>query len=201
MSVLKEALHVVPVQRLHGSPPCVTLALHGGLGEAAHRNPHFKLVSDPLNMMSINQDGISLPVPCFGVRPGRESLVGERSGGGGGGGIPAAGTFWQDSVVNSGSLSPTPCSNTMEGGGLLSTGKSCKSRPVTVAYVVNGEASQQNNAESMALQCLKDACETSGSKLETVNFGKLDFGETMVLDSFYNAGESEQQPETLEHCS
>ncbi|KAK5879789.1 hypothetical protein CesoFtcFv8_022876 [Champsocephalus esox] len=149
-------------------------------------------------MMSINQDGISLPVPCFGVRPGRESLVGERSGGGG---IPAAGTFWQDSVVNSGSLSPTPCSNPMEGGGLLSTGKSCKSRPVTVAYVVNGEASQQNNAESMALQCLKDACETSGSKLETVNFGKLDFGETMVLDSFYNAGESEQQPETLEHCS
>ena len=78
----------------------------------------------------------------------------------------------------------------MDGGGLLSTGKSCKSRPVTVAYVVNGEASQQNNAESMALQCLKDACDSVGSKLETVNFGKLDFGETTVLDSFYNAGES-----------
>uniref|UniRef100_A0A7N8Y383 mitogen-activated protein kinase kinase kinase n=1 Tax=Mastacembelus armatus TaxID=205130 RepID=A0A7N8Y383_9TELE len=67
------------------------------------------------------------------------------------------------------------------------TKKSCKSRPVTVAYVVNGETSQQNNAESMALQCLKDACDTVGSKLETVNFGKLDFGETTVLDSFYNA--------------
>uniref|UniRef100_A0A8D3E2H9 mitogen-activated protein kinase kinase kinase n=1 Tax=Scophthalmus maximus TaxID=52904 RepID=A0A8D3E2H9_SCOMX len=63
----------------------------------------------------------------------------------------------------------------------------CKSRPVTVAYVVNGEASQQNNAESMALQCLKDACDAAGSRLETVNFGKLDFGETTVLDSFYNA--------------
>uniref|UniRef100_A0AAX7UG30 mitogen-activated protein kinase kinase kinase n=1 Tax=Astatotilapia calliptera TaxID=8154 RepID=A0AAX7UG30_ASTCA len=59
--------------------------------------------------------------------------------------------------------------------------------PVTVAYVVNGEASQQNNHESMALQCLKDACESVGSKLETVNFGKLDFGETAVLDRFYNA--------------
>lgn len=80
----------------------------------------------------------------------------------------------------------------MDGGGLLSTGKSSKSRPVTVAYVVNGEASQQNNAESMALQCLKDACDTVGSKLETVNFGKLDFGETTVLDSFYNAGESSE---------
>ncbi|XP_032399613.1 mitogen-activated protein kinase kinase kinase 5 isoform X2 [Etheostoma spectabile] len=145
-------------------------------------------------MMSQDQDGISLPVPCFGVCPSRESLDDSScssSGGGGGGGgvfgIPAAGTFWQDSVVVSGGHSPTPGSNPMDGGGLLSTGKSCKSRPVTVAYVVNGEASQQNNAESMALQCLKDACDTVGSKLETVNFGKLDFGETMVLDSFYNA--------------
>uniref|UniRef100_A0A672INR9 mitogen-activated protein kinase kinase kinase n=1 Tax=Salarias fasciatus TaxID=181472 RepID=A0A672INR9_SALFA len=64
---------------------------------------------------------------------------------------------------------------------------SSKSRPVTVAYVVNGEASQLLNAESMALQCLKDACDAVGSRLETVNFGKLDFGETTVLDSFYNA--------------
>ncbi|XP_029281635.1 mitogen-activated protein kinase kinase kinase 5 isoform X2 [Cottoperca gobio] len=145
-------------------------------------------------MISQDQDGISLPVPCFGVCPSRESLGGESSssssGGGGGGGvyrIPAAGTFWQDSVIIGGVLSPTPGTNPMDGGGLLPTGKSCKSRPVTVAYVVNGEASQQNNAESMALQCLKDACETSSSKLETVNFGKLDFGETTVLDSFYNA--------------
>ncbi|XP_031178194.1 mitogen-activated protein kinase kinase kinase 5 isoform X1 [Sander lucioperca] len=143
-------------------------------------------------MMSQDQDGISLPVPCFGVCPSRESLDDSSSGGGGGGGggvfgIPAAGTFWQDSVVVGGGHSPTPGSNPMDGGGLLSTGKSCKSRPVTVAYVVNGEASQQNNAESMALQCLKDACDTVGSKLETVNFGKLDFGETTVLDSFYNA--------------
>uniref|UniRef100_A0A8C4DJG4 mitogen-activated protein kinase kinase kinase n=1 Tax=Dicentrarchus labrax TaxID=13489 RepID=A0A8C4DJG4_DICLA len=96
-----------------------------------------------------------------------------------------SGTFWHESVV-SGGVSPTPGSCPMDGGGLLSTGK-CKNRPVTVAYVVNGEASQQNNAESTALQCLKDACDTVGSKLETVNFGKLDFGETTVLDRFYNA--------------
>uniref|UniRef100_A0A3B4TUQ9 mitogen-activated protein kinase kinase kinase n=1 Tax=Seriola dumerili TaxID=41447 RepID=A0A3B4TUQ9_SERDU len=145
--------------------------------------------------MSQDQDGISLPVPCFSACPGIESLRGEStsssSGGGGGGGgasgIPAAGSFWQDSVIGSGGLSPTAGSCPMDGGGLLSTGKSCKNRPVTVAYVVNGEASQQNNAESMALQCLKDACDTVGSKLETVNFSKLDFGETTVLDRFYNA--------------
>uniref|UniRef100_A0AAY4CS63 mitogen-activated protein kinase kinase kinase n=1 Tax=Denticeps clupeoides TaxID=299321 RepID=A0AAY4CS63_9TELE len=40
---------------------------------------------------------------------------------------------------------------------------------------------------TMALQCLKDACDVVGSKLEIVHFGKLDFGETSVLDQFYNA--------------
>ncbi|XP_023808466.1 mitogen-activated protein kinase kinase kinase 5 [Oryzias latipes] len=123
----------------------------------------------------MEQDGISLPVPCVGAVSGEAS-----------GGIPAAGTFWQDSLVPGGEHSPTP-RDCADGGGLLSTGKAGKSRPVTVAYVVNGEASQQSNAENMALQCLKDACETAGSKLDTVNFGKLDFGETAVLDRFYNA--------------
>ncbi|MEQ2157334.1 hypothetical protein GOODEAATRI_000748, partial [Goodea atripinnis] len=101
-----------------------------------------------------------------------------------------AGTFWQDPLVGGSELSPTPGDSPVEAGGLLSAGKSGKSRPVTVAYVVNGEASQQNNAESMALQCLKHACDRVGSKLDTVNFSKLDFGETTVLDRFYNAGES-----------
>ncbi|CAJ1078370.1 mitogen-activated protein kinase kinase kinase 5 isoform X1 [Xyrichtys novacula] len=143
--------------------------------------------------MSQDQDGISLPVPCFGACPGRQSLAVDSSCSGGGGGgtpvIPAAGTFWQDSVVpgGGGGLIPAAGGCPMDGGGLLSTGKSSKNRPVTVAYVVNGEPSQQCNAESMALQCLKDACDTVGSKLETVNFGKLDFGETAVLDRFYNA--------------
>uniref|UniRef100_A0A7N8XP44 mitogen-activated protein kinase kinase kinase n=1 Tax=Mastacembelus armatus TaxID=205130 RepID=A0A7N8XP44_9TELE len=143
--------------------------------------------------MSQDQEGISLAVPCLCACPGKESLSGENTsnsntgGGGGASGIPAAGTFWQDSVIGSGGLSPSTDRCPMDGEDLLSTRKSCKSRPVTVAYVVNGETSQQNNAESMALQCLKDACDTVGSKLETVNFGKLDFGETTVLDSFYNA--------------
>lgn len=136
--------------------------------------------------MSQDQDGISLPVPAFGGGPAGEQPGAERtSAGGGAPGIPAAGTFWQDSVLGGAG----PSSPVDGGGGLLSTGKACKSRPVSVAYVVNGETSQQNNAESLALRCLRHACDAVGSRLETVNFGKLDFGETTVLDAFYNAGE------------
>uniref|UniRef100_A0A8C7GYE4 mitogen-activated protein kinase kinase kinase n=1 Tax=Oncorhynchus kisutch TaxID=8019 RepID=A0A8C7GYE4_ONCKI len=99
--------------------------------------------------------------------------------------IPAAGTFWHDSVV-SGSISPSILSCPMDSGCLLSTGK-CKSRAVTVAYVVNSELTQLHTAENMALHCLKDACESVGSQLEIIHFGKIDFGETCVLDQFYNA--------------
>lgn len=136
--------------------------------------------------MNPDQDGISLPVPSFGACPASEHPGAESPSGGGASGVPAAGTFWQDSVVGGAGLSPA---GPVDGGGLLSTGKTCKSRPVTVAYVVNGETSQQNHAESLALQCLRDACDMAGSRLETVHFGQLDFGETTVLDTFYNAGE------------
>lgn len=138
--------------------------------------------------MNADQDGISFPVPTFG--PGREAAAsGEHSATAAG--IPAAGTFWHDPlfVPGSGGLSPTPEDGPSEGGGLPSACRSGQIRPVTVAYVENGEASPQNNAESLARQCLTDACERVGSKLDTVNFGKLDFGETTVLDRFYNAGE------------
>ncbi|XP_068933386.1 mitogen-activated protein kinase kinase kinase 5 [Petaurus breviceps papuanus] len=69
-----------------------------------------------------------------------------------------------------------------------STGAGGGSRRTTVAYVIN-EASQGQLvvAESEALQCLREACEAVGAALETLHFGKLDFGETAVLDRFYNA--------------
>uniref|UniRef100_A0A8C7DWY1 mitogen-activated protein kinase kinase kinase n=1 Tax=Oncorhynchus kisutch TaxID=8019 RepID=A0A8C7DWY1_ONCKI len=99
--------------------------------------------------------------------------------------IPDPGTFWHDSVV-SGSIIPNILSCPKDSGGLLSTVK-CKSRAVTVAYVVNSELTQPHTAENMALHCLKDACDSVGSKLEIIHFGKIDFGETCVLDQFYNA--------------
>ncbi|XP_014118772.1 PREDICTED: Wilms tumor protein 1-interacting protein-like [Pseudopodoces humilis] len=63
-------------------------------------------------------------------------------------------------------------------------------RRTAVTYVIN-EASQGPllAAESGALQSLREACEAVGAALETLHFGKLDFGETAVLDRFYNAGE------------
>ncbi|XP_061843177.2 mitogen-activated protein kinase kinase kinase 5 [Nerophis lumbriciformis] len=139
------------------------------------------------------EDGISLPVPCFVACPARggnnvgmdtNTTAAATTRGACGAPVPAAGTFWHDPLTGSGQTSGS-CDHD---GGLLSTGKSCKNRPVSVAYVLNNEPNQQNNnAECMALQCLKDACSTVGSKLETVHFGKLDFGETTVLDRFYNA--------------
>ncbi|NWS68834.1 M3K15 kinase, partial [Crotophaga sulcirostris] len=41
--------------------------------------------------------------------------------------------------------------------------------------------------EAGARQCLLRACEAEGAQLGTVNFGELDFGETAVLDAFYDA--------------
>ncbi|XP_051881014.1 mitogen-activated protein kinase kinase kinase 5 [Pristis pectinata] len=49
------------------------------------------------------------------------------------------------------------------------------------------EAAQLQLAESLALQCLREACESVSADLQTVPFEKLDFGETAVLDYFYNA--------------
>eukprot|EP00063_Salmo_salar_P024925 XP_013999760.1 PREDICTED: mitogen-activated protein kinase kinase kinase 5-like [Salmo salar] len=134
-------------------------------------------------------EGISLSVPSFGPGSGPEGACGDSAGSReesvSGALIPAAGTFWHDSVV-SGSIIPNILSCPKDSGGLLSTVK-CKSRAVTVAYVVNSELTQPHTAENMALHCLKDACDSVGSKLEIIHFGKIDFGETCVLDQFYNA--------------
>ncbi|XP_078303480.1 mitogen-activated protein kinase kinase kinase 5 isoform X4 [Panthera onca] len=101
---------------------------------------------------------------------------------------PPPGSFWNvESAAAPGTGCPaatsgssaTRCRGNSGGGG---------GRRTTVAYVIN-EASQGQlvMAESEALQSLREACETVGATLETVHFGKLDFGETAVLDRFYNA--------------
>ncbi|XP_049510379.1 mitogen-activated protein kinase kinase kinase 5 isoform X1 [Panthera uncia] len=101
---------------------------------------------------------------------------------------PPPGSFWN---VESASAPGTGCPAATSG----SSATRCRGnsgggggRRTTVAYVIN-EASQGQlvMAESEALQSLREACETVGATLETVHFGKLDFGETAVLDRFYNA--------------
>ncbi|KAL4649085.1 mitogen-activated protein kinase kinase kinase 5 isoform X1 [Arapaima gigas] len=119
----------------------------------------------------MNQDleGISLSVPALGQCPEAGDVCS-----GGSCLVPAAGTFWQDAVVAGCVGSPAAAAK-------------CRSRTVTVAYVINSDASPAHAGESVALQCLRDACDSAGCKLVTVHFGKLDFGETAVLDHFYNA--------------
>ncbi|KAK1170829.1 mitogen-activated protein kinase kinase kinase 5-like [Acipenser oxyrinchus oxyrinchus] len=96
--------------------------------------------------------------------------------------VAAAGTYWQDPTASG---SPTTLNCPKTSGGLLTVGKT-KNRAITVAYVIN-ETTQMHAAENMALQCLKEACDNGGTTLEILHFGKLDFGETKVLDRFYNA--------------
>ncbi|XP_077336868.1 mitogen-activated protein kinase kinase kinase 15 [Lithobates pipiens] len=64
-----------------------------------------------------------------------------------------------------------------------------KQRSLRVVYVLNDslKSAMGGSPESGALQCLHRACESEGAQLTSVNFGELDFGETEVLDTFYDA--------------
>uniref|UniRef100_A0A671XDP5 mitogen-activated protein kinase kinase kinase n=1 Tax=Sparus aurata TaxID=8175 RepID=A0A671XDP5_SPAAU len=63
--------------------------------------------------------------------------------------------------------------------------------PYTSSSVSPGSGRIQSgflvSPESGALQCLQRACDSESALLTTVTFGRLDFGETSVLDSFYDA--------------
>ncbi|XP_074043772.1 mitogen-activated protein kinase kinase kinase 5 isoform X2 [Macrotis lagotis] len=151
-------------------------------------------------MSAEDGQGITFPVPPFsppGLCASPEGGGGRRAGGaaaaeGGPPPPPPAGSFWN---VESGGAS-APCPGGISAAALApgapsaprSRGNAGGGRRTTVAYVIN-EASQGQlvAAESEALQCLREACEAVGAALETLHFGKLDFGETAVLDRFYNA--------------
>ncbi|XP_013860798.1 mitogen-activated protein kinase kinase kinase 15 [Austrofundulus limnaeus] len=64
-----------------------------------------------------------------------------------------------------------------------------KQRSLRVVYVLNDglKSVMASSPESGALQCLQRACDSESALLTTVTFGRLDFGETTVLDSFYDA--------------
>ncbi|MEE6468689.1 hypothetical protein FKM82_008352 [Ascaphus truei] len=64
-----------------------------------------------------------------------------------------------------------------------------RQRSLRVVYVLNDshKSTQGGSPESGALQCLRRACEGEGAQLSSLNFGELDFGETAVLDTFYDA--------------
>uniref|UniRef100_A0A673MUD2 mitogen-activated protein kinase kinase kinase n=1 Tax=Sinocyclocheilus rhinocerous TaxID=307959 RepID=A0A673MUD2_9TELE len=132
--------------------------------------------------MNSDPEAISLNVPSLDQLL---DMMGGSNGESSGSVNPGAGTFWQD-PSSCKHANPGVISLPSDSGTLLTTGK-CKNRAVQVAYVRNSETSQPLSPENMALQCLKDACDIVGFKLDIVPFGKMDFGETSVLDHFYNA--------------
>ncbi|TSL47571.1 Mitogen-activated protein kinase kinase kinase 5 [Bagarius yarrelli] len=144
-------------------------------------------------MMESDRDGMCPPVPeCTDGTCQRSASClqkdGEMCGSGDSASIPAAGEFWNVPALVSGvSAGSESCQDGGSNGGCvggLSNPGACKNRAASVAYVLNSESGP---AESAALQCLKDACDAAACRLDVVHFGKLDFGETAVLDQFYNA--------------
>lgn len=77
-----------------------------------------------------------------------------------------------------------------ERGEVSSPSPPAKQRSLRAVYVLNDglKAVMASSPESGALQCLQRACDSESALLTTVTFGRLDFGETSVLDSFYDAG-------------
>lgn len=76
-----------------------------------------------------------------------------------------------------------------ERGDVSSPSPPTKQRSLRVVYVLNDglKSVMASSPESGALQCLQRACDSESALLTTVTFGRLDFGETSVLDSFYDA--------------
>lgn len=100
------------------------------------------------------------------------------------------GTFWHEEEGGSACPAATDAAAVASRAKSNSGGGGSR-RTTVVAYVIN-EASPpglQQAAESGALQSLREACDALGADLHALHFGKLDFGETAVLDRFYNAGE------------
>ncbi|XP_015741761.1 mitogen-activated protein kinase kinase kinase 15 isoform X1 [Coturnix japonica] len=76
------------------------------------------------------------------------------------------------------------------GGEVVESSAAPRSRCLRAVYVLNDPPKAGAGArspEAGARQCLLRACEAEGAQLGTVNFGELDFGETAVLDAFYDA--------------
>ncbi len=91
----------------------------------------------------------------------------------------SAGSLWQDS-------SAIELSASSSGKQIVSPRS--RTRAVSVAYIVNEDASVPQTEENLSLKCLKEACADAHASLKTISFESISLGTTDVLDSFYNAG-------------
>lgn len=91
----------------------------------------------------------------------------------------SAGSLWQD-----------PLALELGAGGSAKHVVSPRSRTraLSVAYIVNEDASVPQSEENLSLRCLKEACADAHAALQTVSFERISLGSTEILDSFYNAG-------------
>uniref|UniRef100_A0A674NW90 Si:ch211-1i11.3 n=1 Tax=Takifugu rubripes TaxID=31033 RepID=A0A674NW90_TAKRU len=90
----------------------------------------------------------------------------------------SAGSLWQDSLVMD------PGAN---GAVKHVVSPRSRTRAISVAYIVNEDASVPQTEENLSLTCLKDACADAHASLHTIAFERITLGTTDVLDSFYNA--------------
>ncbi|XP_017279278.1 mitogen-activated protein kinase kinase kinase 5 [Kryptolebias marmoratus] len=91
----------------------------------------------------------------------------------------SAGSLWKDSLVLELCAAGGP--------GKQSVPPRGRTRAVSVAYIVNGDASVPQTEENLSLKCLKEACADAHACLNTISFDRLSLGTTDILDSFYNA--------------
>ncbi|XP_074540112.1 mitogen-activated protein kinase kinase kinase 5 [Halichoeres trimaculatus] len=87
----------------------------------------------------------------------------------------SAGSLWQDSLAID-----------LNGGKQLVSPRS-RTRAVSVAYIVNEDASVPQTEENLSLKCLKEACADAHAVFKTIPFDRISLGTTDILDSFYNA--------------
>ncbi|XP_068179950.1 mitogen-activated protein kinase kinase kinase 5 isoform X2 [Antennarius striatus] len=89
-----------------------------------------------------------------------------------------AGSFWQEpSVIELSSSGP----------GKQIVSPRSRTRPVTVAYIVNEDASVPLSEENLSLKCVKEACADAHAVFQTIPFERISLGTTDILDNFYNA--------------
>uniref|UniRef100_A0A4W4EML4 mitogen-activated protein kinase kinase kinase n=1 Tax=Electrophorus electricus TaxID=8005 RepID=A0A4W4EML4_ELEEL len=91
------------------------------------------------------------------------------------------------SVLSAGSLWQDPLAIELSGTNKGLTSPRCRSRVLSVVYVVAEDASVPQTEENLSLRCLKEACADSQGDLKTIPFECIAVGTANSLDSFYNA--------------
>lgn len=93
--------------------------------------------------------------------------------------VSTAGSLWQDTST----VDPSA-----GGSGKPIVSPRSRTRAVSVAYIVNEDASVPQTEENLTLKCLKEACTDAHAVFKTIPFERISLGTTDILDSFYNAG-------------